>query len=127
MVIGTGRVATYFPASAVTMCLRLFGALRRVGAAFFFFFPGVLVMTGERAAAQFVPSRASCSACHRATTRRHGKQLAASASRHRFELADRALDRSAGACRFVLASSWAQSKTQWLKTLPVCIPVGRAR
>ena len=38
MVIGTGRVATCFPALAVIMCLRLFGAFRRVDAAFFFFF-----------------------------------------------------------------------------------------
>ncbi len=38
MVIGTGRVATCSSALAVIMRLRLFGAFRRVDAAFFFFF-----------------------------------------------------------------------------------------
>ena len=38
MVIRTGRVATCSSALAVIMRLRLFGAFRRVDAAFFFFF-----------------------------------------------------------------------------------------
>lgn len=55
MVIGTGRVAT--SALAVITRLRLFAAFRHVGAAFSFLFLGVFFITGQRAAARYVPLR----------------------------------------------------------------------